>query len=374
MRAGAAVEGEVGRAVGELETPALTVDLDRLEANVARAAAYAREHGLALHPHAKTHKTAEIARLQLAAGAAGITVAKSEEAALFAAAGCGRLLAHYPPVGPEKVERLVGVAAAADLTVALDSWAAAEPLARALAAAGRQAEALIELDVGLRRTGLDPAGAVELARRVEGLGGGLRLAGLSCYPGHLRGEGGEIEAGLAAVAATLGEAIELFDAAGLRRERISGGSTRTLYCSHLTQVTELRPGNYVFLDRAEAVGPYSLEDCALRVQASVISTAVPGQVVLDSGSKTLSEAGPPAGLRGFGIAPDLPGLEVERLNEEHAVARVGDGDAAGLAVGDRVELIPNHACSCVNLHDRLYAQRAGVVEAVFPLLARGAVR
>jgi D-serine deaminase-like pyridoxal phosphate-dependent protein len=230
---------------------------------------------------------------------------------------------------------------------------------------------LIELDVGMGRTGLDPAGAVGLARRIDALRGGLRLAGLSCYPGHVRGDEAEVEAGLAAVAATLAEAVDRFDAAGLRRERISGGSTQTLFRSHRTPVTELRPGNYVFLDRAEAVGTYSPADCALRVQASVISTAVRGQVVLDSGSKTLSEAGPPPGRTGFGVAPDLPSLEIERLNEEHAVARVG-GDV-GLVVGDRVELIPNHVCSCVNLHDRLYAQRAGVVEAVFPVIARGAV-
>lgn len=371
MNADLAADREVGRAVAELETPALTVDLDRLEANVARAARYAEERGLALHPHTKTHKTAEIARLQLDAGAAGLTVAKSAEATIFAAAGFGSLLAHYPPVGAAKVERLVAVAGTAELTVALDSRAAAESLAGALAAAGREAEVLVEVDVGMGRTGLDPAGAVELARRVDGLAG-LRLAGLSCYPGHVRGEDAEVDAGLAAVAATLGAAIELFDAAGLRRERVSGGSTRTLMRSHLTPVTELRPGNYVFLDRAEAVGPYSLEDCALRVQTTVISTAVPGQVALDAGSKTLSEAGPPAGRTGFGMAPELPGLEVERLNEEHAVARLPAGH--GLAVGDRLELIPNHACSCVNLHDRLYAQRAGVVEAVFPVIARGAVR
>jgi D-serine deaminase-like pyridoxal phosphate-dependent protein len=372
MSTGAAEREAVGRTVAELETPALTVDLDRLEANVARAASYAAKRGLALRPHGKTHKTAEIARLQLEAGAAGLTVAKSSEAAIFAAAGFGPLLVHYPPVGATKIERLVGVAAATELTVALDSWTAAEPLGRALRAAGVEADALVELDVGMRRTGLDPAGALELGRRIESSGGGLRLAGISSYPGHVRGDRAAVEAALAEVAATLSEAIDLFDAAGLRRERISGGSTRTLFDSHLTSVTEVRPGNYVFLDRAEASGPYSPEDCALRVQATVISTAVPGQVALDSGSKTLSEAGPPPGLRGFGFAPGLPGLEVERLNEEHAVARV---DAEhGLVVGDRVELIPNHACSCVNLHDHLYAQRAGVVEAVFPVIARGAVR
>lgn len=362
----------VGRAVAELETPALVVDLDRLEANIGAAAAYAAAHGLALHPHVKTHKTLEIARLQLEAGAAGLTVAKSSEAAVFAAAGLGPLLAHYPPVGAPKVERLVAVAARTELTVALDSLAAAEPLARALAAAGEEAEALVELDVGMGRTGIGAEQALALAEAIEGLGGGLRVAGISCYPGQVRGSEAEVEAGLAAVAARLERAIELFDAAGIRRERVSGGSTATLLRSHLTPVTELRPGNYALLDRSEARGPRSLADCALRVRATVVSAPAPGRVVLDCGSKTLSEAGPPAGESGFGIAPELPGLEIEMLNEEHAVARVPAGEAP--AVGDAVELIPNHACTAVNLHDRLFAERGGIVEAELAVAARGAVR
>jgi D-serine deaminase-like pyridoxal phosphate-dependent protein len=348
----------VGSAVAELETPALTIDLDRLEANLDRAAAYAAERRIAMHP--------------LARGAAGITVAKSSEAASFAAAGIGPLLAHYPPVGAPKVERLVEVAARTRLTVALDSLAAAEPLARALGAAGLEAEALVELDVGMGRTGLDPAGAVGLAGAIQGLGEGLVVAGISCYPGHVRGDEAAVEAGVAAVAARLEEAIDIFAAADIPCARISGGSTRTLFDSHLTPVTEIRPGNYALLDRGEAVAPYSLDDCALRVQATVISTAVPGRVVLDCGSKTLSEAGPPPGLAGFGVAPELPGLAVESLYEEHALARVDAG--IELTVGARVELIPNHACTCVNLHERLFAQRGGIVEAVFPVLARGTLQ
>ncbi len=363
---------QVGRPVAELETPALTIDLDRLEANLDRAAAYAAGRGLAMTPHAKTHKTAEIARMQIDSGAAGITVAKSSEAAAFARVGIGPLLAHYPPVGAPKVERLVEVAARTRLTVAVDSLEAAEPLSLALAAAGLEAEALIEVDVGMGRTGVDPAGAVGLAAALQVLDGGLAVAGISCYPGNVRGDEQAVEAGLSAVAAQLEEAIDFFVAAGIPCARISGGSTRTLFDSHLTPVTEIRPGNYAFLDRGEATGPYSLEDCALRVQATVISTAVPGRVVLDCGSKTLSEAGPPPGLVGYGAAPELPDLVVESLNEEHALARVGPGTE--LAVGDRVELIPNHACTCVNLHERLYAQRGGVVEAIFPVLARGTLQ
>jgi D-serine deaminase-like pyridoxal phosphate-dependent protein len=332
-------------AVAELETPALVVDLDRLERNLGRAAAYADEHGLGLHPHVKTHKTLEIARMQLDGGARGLTVAKPTEAEVFAAVGRG------------KAERIAELAAAVPLTVALDSLAVAEPIAAV------EAEVLIELDVGLRRTGVSPQEAVELGRAIEGLGGGLRVAGLSCYPAH-----GE----LAEVDALLEQAQEAFAAAGLRCDRISGGSTATLFESHRTRMTELRPGNYALLDRSEAQGAFGPDDCALRVQATVVSTSVPGRVILDAGSKTLSEAAAPPGASGFGAVVGHPEIVIETLNEEHAIGAAGH--ATELAVGDRVELIPNHVCTCVNLHDILYAARRGEVEAEFAVAARGRVR
>jgi D-serine deaminase-like pyridoxal phosphate-dependent protein len=350
-------------AVAALETPALVVDLDRLERNLARAAAYADEHGLGLYPHVKTHKTLEIARMQLDAGGRGLTVAKPSEAQVFAEAGLGPLLLHYPAAGPGKAERIAGLAAAGPLTVAVDSLAVAEPIAGALRAHGAEAEALVEVDVGLRRTGVRPAEAAELGLAIKALGGGLQVAGLSCYPARLD---------LTDVEPILAEAQDLFAAAGLPCERISGGSTPTLFESHRTRMTELRPGNYALLDRTEAQGPFELDDCALRVQATVVSTSVPGRVIFDAGSKTLSEAAPPRGASGFGAVVDHPEIVVELLNEEHAIATAGpDTD---LAVGDRVELIPNHACTCVNLHDVLYAARGEEVEAEFAVAARGRVR
>jgi D-serine deaminase-like pyridoxal phosphate-dependent protein len=343
--------------VAELETPALVVDLDVLERNLRRAAAYADEHGLGLYPHVKTHKTLEIARLQLDGGARGLTVAKPTEAEVFAAAGLGPLVLHYPTAGRGKAERIAELAAAVPLTVALDSLAVAAPIAAV------EAEVLIELDVGLRRTGVTPEEAVELSRAIEGLGGGLRVAGLSCYPAH-----GE----LAEVDALLAQAQELFEAAGLRCERISGGSTATLFESHRTRMTELRPGNYALLDRSEARGAFGPDDCALRLQATVVSTSVPGRVILDAGSKTLSEAAAPPGASGFGEVVGHPEIVIEALNEEHAIGAAGP--ATELTVGDRVELIPNHVCTCVNLHDVLYAARGGEVEAEFAVAARGKVR
>ena len=371
--AAAAQASAVGLPVAELETPALVIEIDRLQRNLSRAAEYAAAHGLDLYPHSKTHKTREIAELQLAAGAAGLTTAKSTEAEIFASALGAPLVLHYPVVGPEKVARVAEVAGRVPLTIALDSVEAAEPIAEALRARGTEAEALVELDVGLARTGLDPERALELGRAIDGFGGGLRLAGLSCYPGHLRHDEQVVEAGIREVDSTLERARGMFEEAGLDCGRISGGSTATLFHSHETPMSEIRPGNYALLDRQEARGEFELADCALHVHTTVVSTAVPGRFIVDAGAKTLSEAGPPPGASGHAEVVGRDGLEIELLSEEHGHGVVG-ADARPPAVGERLELIPNHACTCVNLHDLLYAARDGIVEAELPVIARGAVR
>lgn len=356
--------------LAERETPCVVVDLDRFERNVAEAAHYASAHDIALYPHAKTHKTLELARRQLDAGAVGLTVAKSEEAATYAAHGLGPLLVHYPVFGTAKWDRLARVAGEVGLTVAVDSIDAAAPLAAALRRAGTSAEVLVELDIGLGRTGLDPAGAVAVGEEITRLEGGLELAGLSCYPGHLRDAPGTMAERLAPVRELLDEARAAYAAAGLRCERISGGSTSTYRHSHELGLTEARPGNYVFLDRGDAA---DLDRCALRVVATVVSCSVPGRAVVDAGSKTLSEAGPPRELRGYGAVMGHPDVTVVALNEEHGYLDISDSDRAW-KVGDRVELIPNHACTCVNLHDRLLLVRNEDVVEEIPVMTRGMVR
>jgi len=345
-------------AVAELETPALVVDLDRLERNVARVAAYAAEHGLAVVPHAKTHKTEAIARRQLAAGAAGLTVAKSEEAEAFAARDLGPLLVHYPVFGEAKARRLAEVAGRVPLTVAVDSIEVAEPLAAAMARRGVTADVLVEVDVGLGRTGVAVERAVALAGAVQRLAG-LLFAGLSGYPGHARDAAEGTADAFAAVDARLREAVGAVEAAGLACERVSGGSTSTALRAAGSVLTEVRPGNYVFLDRSDARGDvWSAGEVALHVHATVVSVAVPGRMVLDAGSKTLSEAGPPPGLRGYGAVAGDDAVEVLWLNEEHAICDVS-GSARTYAVGDRVRVVPNHACTCVNLHERMHGARGG---------------
>ncbi|HSD03271.1 MAG TPA: alanine racemase [Gaiellales bacterium] len=367
----------IGRPVEELPTPIAVVDLDRLEANIARLAGYAREHGIALWPHAKTHKMPPVARMQLAAGAAGLTVAKVGEAEVFARHHLGPLLLHYPVYGTDAWHRLAEVADGMPLTVAVDSYEAAEPLAGAMAAAAVSAEALVEIDVGLHRTGVESAAAAcALAERLDGLAG-IEVAGISCFPGHVRGPAADVARKLADVEAILAEAVSRFAAAGLRCDRVSGGCTPAMTMTHLTpSVNELRAGTYVFLDRTE-VGfdaPLTLADCALRIHATVVSTAVPGTAVVDAGSKALSDAlyGGPGG-EGRGAILDHPDVTIPHTNEEHGICDVSRSGTTW-HVGDRVEIVPNHVCTCVNLQDVICAARSGVVEHVWTVEARGKIR
>lgn len=367
------LEPTVGAALADLPTPVAVVDLDRTEANLRRLADYAREHGIALWPHTKTHKSTLLGQLQLDTGAVGLTVAKPGEAEVFADAGLGPLLMHFPPIGEQAWRRLAQVAGEVPLALALDSLPAAEGFSRALAAAGTVADVLIELDTGMRRTGLpDAAAALALAQQVDRLPA-LSIAGISTYPGHLRGSGDEIRPGLHEMDALLVATRDELTAAGLSCERISGGSTPTRYMTHETCVNELRAGTTIFLDRmsASTEPELGLGACALTVEVTVISTAVPGRIAIDAGSKTLT-SDPYAG-GGFGAVVGHPELAIVALNEEHGYVDLGESDTA-FDVGDRLSVIPNHVCACVNLHDFVLGARGGTVERLIEVEARGLVR
>ena len=367
------LEASVGGLVADAPTPVAVIDLARMEANVRRLADYGRAHGIALWPHTKTHKSTVLGRLQLEEGAAGLTVAKPGEAEVFAAAGLRPLLMHFPPVGDAVAQRLARVASEVPLTVALDSHRAAEDLSRALDARGVTADVLIELDTGLGRTGLaDAAAVVALAQAVDRLGA-LTVAGISTYPGHLRGAIDTIRPGLLELDARLREARYALRGAGVSCERISGGSTPTRYLTHETCVTELRAGTAIFLDRQSAASELELglDACALTIEATVVSTAVPGRAAIDAGSKTLTSDLHPDG--GFGAVVGHSEMAIVALNEEHGYLDVSGADRQ-VAVGDRLSVIPNHACACVNLHDFVLGARDGVVDEVIEVEARGLVR
>ncbi len=368
------LETQIGRSLDEVETPVAILDLDRLEANLQRLQSYVASHAIALWPHTKTHKSPDIGLKQLALGAQGLTVAKTGEAEVFHEVGAPRILVHYPPLGADKCDRLARLAAEGlELTVAVDSVAPAEGLSAALSQQRATAELLVELDVGLHRTGqVTSAGALELAQQLSNLPA-VEVAGISCYPGHAREDPNTIGPVVEAVDALLRETRDAFTAAGIRCDRISGGSTPTRYVTHTTCVNELRAGTYALLDRVDAPTEpdLGLDACALSVAVTVVSDIVPGQIVIDAGSKTFTSDTHPNG--GHGVIVGWPDARLHTLNEEH-----GYVDVSGMhdrpKLGDRLQVIPNHACGCVNLHDGLLGAREGVVERVVIVAARGLVR
>ncbi|MEO8431815.1 MAG: alanine racemase [Acidobacteriota bacterium] len=357
----------------DLQTPAVLVDLDVLERNVERMASAARAAGVKLRPHAKTHKTLELARLQIAAGACGLTVAKTSEAEVFATEGFDDLFLAYPVVGLGKPERLLSLSDRVRLAVGVDSAEGARSLSSVFAAAGRRLDVMLKVDCGTGRVGVPPEAAPELALRVAGLPG-LAVRGLFTHAGHAYHE--TSPAGVASVGraegTTLARAAESVRAAGVPVEEVSVGSTPSARSAMSAEgVTECRPGNYVYHDASQvSLGTCGIEDCALTVLATVVSVPSPTRAVLDAGSKTLSSDGlrPAAGGHGFLLGRVS---RVARLSEEHGVVDIAAGER--FAVGERVRVLPNHACVVSNLHDRVYAVRGGLVEGRWRVAARGCV-
>ena len=358
--------------LANLDTPALLVDLDIMERNLARASAYAAEHRLALRPHVKTHKSPHVAARQLALGAAGLTCATPHEAEIMAEV-TNDILVAYPPVGAVRAARLAALPAAVRLTVALDSPQAIAEMGRAASDAGRRVSVYVELDLGMHRVGVAGVDeAIALARRVRDEAA-LDFAGIAFYPGHVREPVGEQDAKLHALGDALADALRRFEAAGVSARVVSGGSTPTLWRTHeIEGVTEFRPGTYVYNDRTTAsIGACAWEDCALTVLATVISTAVPGQAVIDTGTKSLGRE-PVRGAEGegFGQLLEHPEVVVQRMSEEHGVLDLSRS-AWQPRVGEQVRVIPNHVCIVVHLNDLVYGMRNERVETSWPVAARG---
>jgi D-serine deaminase-like pyridoxal phosphate-dependent protein len=350
--------------LGRVETPAAVVDRDRMEANARRVVAYCAEHGLHWRPHIKTHKSRRIARLQLDLGARGLTVATPHEAEVMSSVTDDLLLA-YPPVGEARLERVLGLPGSVDLKVALDSTAVLAPLAAGARAAGRSVGVLVEVDVGLRRVGVQGVDeAIRLAEAVAAADG-VDYRGILFYAGHIRGTGPAEDEGIARLSGDVAAMRDGLAAAGLEPGIVSGGTTPTLWRSHeIEGLTEVRAGTCIFNDRdALAVGAAREQDLAYSVLATVVSTAVAGRAAVDAGSKALAKE--PRGGRGtFGRLLDRPDVEVVALSEEHGMLDL-EGTDWRPSVGDRVRIVPNHVCVSVNLQDRLLLEGAdGDVEAV----------
>jgi D-serine deaminase-like pyridoxal phosphate-dependent protein len=332
----------------DLDTPALYVDLDALERNIRVMQEKCKAWGVGLRPHTKTHKVPEIARMQLAAGAVGITVAKVGEAEVLP--GDDVLIAY--PLPAAKLPRVRALAKTRRVTVAVDSVECARAM--------EGIRTLVEVDVGIGRCGVQtPEQLVEVAKACSD------FQGIFYWPNWMD------EAEFAAAKDKVDAGLAALKAAGLPATIVSGGSTPGARRTPLIPATtEIRPGTYVFHDASQLQNGVCAEaDCALRVVATVVSTQVPGQVVIDGGSKTFS-SDPTKGPNTFGHFPGRP-WTMRKMNEEHGYVEV---QGAKPKVGEKVWVIPSHVCSTVNMHDEMWFGRGGKVEGSWTIAARGKVR
>ncbi len=352
--------------VEQIDTPALLLDRDRLERNIAAMAAFVAGGPAQLRPHSKTHKCVEIARLQLAAGAVGITCAKVGEAEALAAGGILDILIANQVVGPIKIARLVALAQRCALTVAVDDAGNVAALSAAAAAAGVTLRCYVEVDVGMARCGVaDGAAALELALRVAAAPG-LVFAGLQTYEGHLQ----EVVPLAERVARTRHDmaaalaARQAVEAGGLPVGQVSGGGTGThMVTGRLPYMTELQCGSYATMDALyAAVGGADFEN-ALTVLATVISRPRRDRAVLDAGLKAVTpEFGPPTVL--------VDGATWLDFSEEHGELAL-EGAACGLRIGDKIALVPRHGCTTINLYDEIHVLRDGRLDDVWRVTGRG---
>lgn len=359
----------------ELDTPSLLVDLDKLTRNIADMADFAAKTGVRLRPHAKTHKTSEIAKMQLEAGATGLTVAKLSEAEIFADAGCTDLLIAYPLIGRIKQRRLFELLQRAQVTTVLDHPDIAAELSRAAVEYGRELPVLVDVDTGMHRTGV-PAGqpAVEFALWVARLPR-LRFAGLLTHEGHaiMAGSPDQVRATSLAAGEALAQTAELIRATGLDVPIVSVGLTvAAKVTATVPGITETRPGTYVFYDRSGVLhGLVSWEQCAATVLATVVTRPAPDRVLLDAGSKTLTSdmtlVRPP--VPGYGHVVGHPDWLIEKLSEEHNWVTIPPADP--VRIGEQVEIIPNHICPVVNLFDEMILVRGDEVVGAWTVTARG---
>ncbi len=357
---------------GQIPTPAIRINLETVRNNILRAADYTKSHSLQLRPHTKTHKSLLMAQLQIESGASGLTVAKVGEAEVMAAVHDNFLIA-YPAVDPHRCQHIANLAKANTIQVAVDSVVAVESLARAVQSNQCSLKLLVDIDVGHHRTGAQSAQqALQLAQTIDQTQG-IELEGLFFFPGHLSIPPGEQDQPLQKIADYIEEILSLWDRNGFAANTISGGSTPTLYQSHLIpSLTEIRPGTYIYNDRNTFLkGWCEIADCAAHILCTVISNAVPEKVVIDAGSKTLTSDGcnDPT-LGGYGYVCEYPDAKIVRLSEEHGEVDISECDAAP-KIGERIHVIPNHICPCVNLQNTVYLQHEdGTLEEI-PVDSRG---
>ncbi|HHY49309.1 MAG TPA: D-TA family PLP-dependent enzyme [Alphaproteobacteria bacterium] len=344
----------------ELDTPCVLIDIDRVEANLRRAQDHADANGYALRPHTKTHKLPRFAKRQVELGARGITVQKLGEAEVMADAGLTDIFLPYNIVGELKLRRLKALNERVTLSVTADGPETVAGYA-ATFTAEHPLTVLVECDTGSARCGVQtPAQALALARQIVAAPG-LRFGGLMTYPPARRADDAET---------WLRQAVDLLAREGIAVPRVTSGNTPDMWRTGESVVTERRPGTYIYFDRMQvAMGAAGWDDCALTVLATVVSRPTPTRVVLDAGSKALSSD--LVGQEGYGQLVGS-GHVLKYLNEEHGVIEMAAPSHAP-RVGERVRVIPNHACVVSNLFDVVHLVRGGDVVETVPVAARGRV-
>lgn len=359
-----------------LDTPSLVLDLDKMEANIKEMADIARDAGVKLRPHIKTHKSPYIAKLQLESGASGITVAKLGEAEVMADAGIRDICIAYPVCGEIKLARLKRLLERAHISVSLDSVEVARGISSVGEELGKRISILLKIDTGLNRCGVLPGGdALALAEQIAALPR-VDLMGILTHEGHALTEERSLE-GIKRLAIKVSK--QMVETANLLRSRninirqVSVGHTPTAkYTAYVPGITEIRPGTYVFNDLNEiASGVGTIDTCAATVLVTVVSIPTNNRAIIDGGSKTFSsDTLAHKENTGFGYVKGHPDITVDRLMEEHGILKLSNARQR-LSIGRRLEIIPNHICPVPNLADKFYGVRRGQLEREIPILARG---
>lgn len=349
-----------------VSTPALLIDLAKMDANIARMAEVARRIGASLRPHAKTHKSASIAARQIAAGAVGICCSTVGEAQALFRADITDITLAYPVVGSAKLNRLVELARAATLTLVADSVEVTLGYAAMAERAERRIDTLVEIDTGMHRSGTSPDEILEIAQFVASQNS-LSFQGILTHAGHAHDESDQV--GIARVAreeaAQMREARNLVERSGIPVRVVSAGSSITApYFTSADGITEIRPGTYVYNDlRTLSNWACSIDQIAASVLTTVVSISSE-RIVVDAGSKTLTMTKTP--MHGFGYLPAFPDAQFERLSEEHGVIHMMDAPDR-LSVGDKVEILPIHVCVCIDLQREVYGVEDGMITERIPV-------
>jgi D-serine deaminase-like pyridoxal phosphate-dependent protein len=355
-------------------TPIPVVHRELLDANLAGWAEVITSHGVELRPHAKTHKTIEVARLQLHHRAKGLTVARPSEGLALLPSGVTDVFVAYTVVGAVQVAQLMELAQQVRVSACIDDLGAATALSAASRRAGVVLDVLVDVDTGLGRTGLPAEQAIELGVAAADLPG-LAVRGVFSYAGYpaRRRDDAARRAWAHKEAATSVAVADSLRGRGLAIDTVSvAGTTTARFAAEVDGVTEVRPGIYAFGDaNTSRLGAMRLEDCALRILATVVSRPTPDRAVLDAGTKALAADTSVDGGT-YGHLPAYPDTRLTRLWEEHGVLELSPDheDGERLQVGDRVEIVPNHVCPAVHLASRLLCLEAGEVADVWEVLAR----